>query len=420
MGFLLAILLLLTPVAHAQTATTTDTDTATLELQAQADATAQQINALKNEIDQLQIQLNNVSSQKQTLQSTVKTIDLNIQKLTKSITLTTAQITQKDKEILRLSGGIATTSNTIDTTRSEVAASLRNLSEHDEASVAASLLAGRTLSDFFDEAIALGSLRDELGNRIQDLSRLKSTLQTNKNTATQARTQLATLQKQLNQQKQSLAINRQSQADLLSETQNKESAYQALIAQKQAEQRRFEDILFTLASQLGTADISGIPTAGGGVLRWPLDNVVLTQQFGKTSVSGRLYTSGTHNGIDFRASIGTPVRASLAGTVLEVNQGAVKNCQYGKWVLIKHANGLATLYAHLSTINVTKGTTVSTGQVIGLSGNTGYATGPHLHMTVYAAAAISFKQYSCASGSSTMIPIVPVNAYLNPLQYLPK
>ncbi len=53
------------------------------------------------------------------------------------------------------------------------------------------------------------------------------------------------------------------------------------------------------------------------------------------------------------------------------------------------------------------------------SGDTGYATGPHLHLTVYIASAVTFKQYTCNSGATAYIPIVPLNAYLNPLSYLP-
>jgi murein DD-endopeptidase MepM/ murein hydrolase activator NlpD len=104
--------------------------------------------------------------------------------------------------------------------------------------------------------------------------------------------------------------------------------------------------------------------------------------------------------------------------VLAINYGSVRNCQYGKWILIQHPNGLATLYAHLSDISVQKGGTVFTGQVIGFAGDTGYATGPHLHFTVYIAEAVSFKQYTCWNKTVVTIPVAPPNAYLNPLSYL--
>jgi murein DD-endopeptidase MepM/ murein hydrolase activator NlpD len=181
----------------------------------------------------------------------------------------------------------------------------------------------------------------------------------------------------------------------------------------------FEAAIFELASRLQSTDITQIPTARNGILQWPLSDVFITQQFGKTVDSTRLYASGSHDGVDFRATTGTPVKAALSGTVIEVNHGAVQYCQYGKWVLVRHGNGLTTLYAHLSTINVTKGESVTTGKVVGYSGNTGYATGPHLHFTVYASSDVSLKQYTCKSGYTVTIPIAPVNAYLNPLSYLP-
>ena len=104
-----------------------------------------------------------------------------------------------------------------------------------------------------------------------------------------------------------------------------------------------------------------------------MNDVFVTQQFGKTVDSVRLYASGSHDGVDFRAQTGTAIKSALDGTVIEVNHGAVQYCQYGKWVLVRHGNGLTTLYAHLSRIDVSKGDSVATGQVLGYSGNTGYS-----------------------------------------------
>jgi murein DD-endopeptidase MepM/ murein hydrolase activator NlpD len=281
------------------------------------------------------------------------------------------------------------------------------------------LLGGGTLSSFFDAAVALEALRSTLQNKVSDLTTLKSTLQTNKSDAEQKRAELAALKQKLSNDQKGLTAARAAQTQLLQETKNKESNYQALIKEKEEEGKRFEAALYELSAGLGSSDLSGVPAARSGVLRWPLDNVFITQQFGKTSASGRLYASGTHNGVDFRAAIGTPTKASMGGVVAEINQGAVPNCQYGKWVLIKHGNNLATLYAHLSSISVTKGQTVSTGEVLGFSGNTGYATGPHLHFGVYLADAVTLKQYTCKSGKTVTIPIAPINAYLNPQAYLP-
>ncbi len=82
-----------------------------------------------------------------------------------------------------------------------------------------------------------------------------------------------------------------------------------------------------------------------------------------------------HSGLDFRAAMGDPVRATANGKVtMAGNSGG-----YGRMVEIDHGNGLATRYGHLSEINVKIGDIIKIGQVIGEVGSTGRSTGPHLH-----------------------------------------
>ncbi|OGC96146.1 hypothetical protein A2590_01540 [Candidatus Adlerbacteria bacterium RIFOXYD1_FULL_48_8] len=410
-SFFVSLLLLLAPVAHAQTDPS---------IQSQLDAGAAQIQQLQAEIAQLQKQLDATSKQKQTLQNAVNEIALNIKKINTNITLTNAQITQKDKEIARLSGSISTTTDEIGVVEEQIDDSLRQLNMLDDEPIALVVLSGADISSVFDTQNNLEALRSGLQERTSQLQNLKGTLVTSKNTTTQQRAQLATLKTKLAQQKTSLGLAQQSQTQLLAQTKNQESSYQALIAQKKAEEAAFEAELIRLAQGLGSADVSSAASAKRGILQWPLDNVTVTQNFGNTSFAkSGAYSGQGHNGIDFRAPVGTPVKAALTGTVQEINLGAVKNCQYGKWVLVKHNNGLTSLYALLSSIAVNKGDPVGTGQVIGYAGDTGYATGPHLHFTVYVSSAVTFKNYTCNSGKSAYIPIAPLNAYLNPGAYLP-
>jgi murein DD-endopeptidase MepM/ murein hydrolase activator NlpD len=111
---------------------------------------------------------------------------------------------------------------------------------------------------------------------------------------------------------------------------------------------------------------SGAPT-GSGRFAWPTQGI-LTQR----------YWSG-HLGIDIANRTGTPIRAADAGYVV---QAGVDTWGYGNQVLINHGNGYLTRYAHLHTINVKAGDSVSKGQVIGTMGSTGRSTGPHLHFEV--------------------------------------
>ncbi|MDP3177995.1 MAG: M23 family metallopeptidase, partial [Spirochaetaceae bacterium] len=82
-----------------------------------------------------------------------------------------------------------------------------------------------------------------------------------------------------------------------------------------------------------------------------------------------------HGGIDIVVDSGTPVKAALDGRVADVGY----NSNFGNYVIITHVDGLQTLYAHLSSISTLEGARVKLGGLIGLSGNTGYSTGPHLH-----------------------------------------
>jgi murein DD-endopeptidase MepM/ murein hydrolase activator NlpD len=89
-------------------------------------------------------------------------------------------------------------------------------------------------------------------------------------------------------------------------------------------------------------------------------------------------TSSTHWGLDFRVPSGTPVAAMNDGTVLLARPLYFE----GNFVVLDHGQGLLTLYLHLSEFKVKEGDQVKRGQIVGLSGGTGRATGPHLHVEV--------------------------------------
>jgi len=100
---------------------------------------------------------------------------------------------------------------------------------------------------------------------------------------------------------------------------------------------------------------------------------------------------------------------------------------YGRWILVKHGNGLTSVYAHLSASIVKTGQIVSSGEVIGYSGGTpgvfgsGYSTGPHLHLGLFASQGVSIRQFTQSRGcQQVFVPIADVKAYLDPLAYLPR
>jgi len=98
---------------------------------------------------------------------------------------------------------------------------------------------------------------------------------------------------------------------------------------------------------------------------------------------GAIRTQGVHgyNGVDLAGGHGSAIRAAAAGEVI-VAKPSGWNGGYGIYAVIRHSDGTQTLYAHMSSLNVSVGTYVSAGEVIGGMGNTGRSTGTHLHFEV--------------------------------------
>jgi murein DD-endopeptidase MepM/ murein hydrolase activator NlpD len=117
-----------------------------------------------------------------------------------------------------------------------------------------------------------------------------------------------------------------------------------------------------------------LPHGPGPPRHWPLDEPgYLTR--GQVKAGGR---DEAHPGIDIAVSVGSLVRASGGATVGQAGEDP----EYGFFVLLDHPEDYQTMYGHLSRILVTQGATVETGEVIGLSGNSGRSTAPHLHFEI--------------------------------------
>ena len=123
-----------------------------------------------------------------------------------------------------------------------------------------------------------------------------------------------------------------------------------------------------------TTDSGASESTGSG---WaaPVENPNVTTQY---RASGASWSSGYHTGSDFQAASGTSVRSIGPGTVVSAGWSG----SYGNEVVIQHSDGMYSQYAHLSSLEVSAGQTVTGGQQLGLSGSTGNSTGPHLHFEV--------------------------------------
>ncbi|HHU67699.1 M23 family metallopeptidase [Corynebacterium sp.] len=151
----------------------------------------------------------------------------------------------------------------------------------------------------------------------------------------------------------------------------------------------------TAAATEAAPDFAGMSSAATGAVTQAAQAVQVTQIAEAIAPAPSVvrpttgtFTSGygprwgtMHNGIDIANSIGTPIYAVMAGTVIDSGPAS----GYGQWIRIRHDDGSVTVYGHMETLNVSVGQRVSAGQHIAGMGNRGFSTGSHLHFEIHPA-----------------------------------
>lgn len=385
---------------------------------------------IEKEIAKYEQELKVVGAEKQTLQKAINQLTLERKKVEAEIARTSNLITSTDLEINKLILEISKTEREINQNELAIAEIIRSEYMAGEISLVELLLTHHQLSDFWSSFEAYEAVRESMATKVAELDSMKRLLEEKRGENTEKRSELVSLKTQYSDQNSVLANNQAEHADLLEVTKSEEKNYQRLLAQKQETREQIVKELRDFEAQLQfILDPNTIPSAGTAVFDWPLKNIIITQYFGGTEFAkqnasvyaGRAY----HPGVDFGTPRGSTLYAPLTGTVRDTgNTDLVPGCySWGKWILIDHANGLSTLYAHLDTVSVTPGQKVATGDIIGYTGNTGYSTGPHLHFTVYVKDGVTVRQFNeiktVTSCGPAKTPVAATDAYVDPMLYLP-
>lgn len=418
-SIIIGILLISTSTANAST----DLQNSILQKEKQIQQLEQQINQYQNEMQYytgqaktLGGEIANINSSTKTLQTSIKSTNTKIEKAGLTIDQNVSQIQDLTKGII--------------TNKQAIAETLRQIQINDNRAPVEILLSQGTISEFFQDQQDLKKLQNTLRGTVQVMNDRTNQL-------TKAQKELVLLQGELKDlsgeltDKEKILLNERRKKDaVLKETKNKESEYQRQIVLLEKQKEQIDAEVRDYESQLKfSLNPQSLPPIGQSALGWPIESVTLTQQFGKTVDAKRLYLSGSHSGVDFRAAVGTPIFAAADGVIEGVGDTDLTcpKASFGKWVFIRHNNGLSTAYGHLSLIKAIAGKTVKKGDLIAYSGNSGHTTGPHLHLTVYASngvdgqegARITERPSSACVGKNYTMPLAPTNAYLDPMLYLP-
>lgn len=396
------------------------------ELQQKISNSQAEIKKLDAEIAKYREQIGQTSAEKASLAKEIARLELARKKLQADIAVTQNKISITDNKIKTLDQGIKTTVEKISDDQKALSDTLRQINNYEQADFVENIIGQNSLSELWINLSRYESLSRGVETTIGNLRINQQELQGNKKQKESEKTQLSNLQSELLDQKKITENTKQTKNDLLAVTKNKEANYQKLLADRLKKKQQVEsEIAQAEAALRYTANPNNLPHPGSGVLAWPLNKVKITQGFGNTDFAKSnkgIYNGKGHNGIDLGASIGDQLMSAGEGTVLGAGDTDLtcRGASYGKWVLIGYDNGLASIYGHLSAIKVKEGQRVSTGQLVGYTGSTGYSTGPHLHFSVLAKEAVQVGSLkSKVPGCGTYrLPMAAFSAYLNPLNYL--
>jgi len=392
------------------------------ELKKAIDDKNQALLEISQKIAQAQKDLDTTETQSKSLQTELKKADYTINQLNLSIRSSELNIQKLNLEIEALKYNIGDTESQIDIKKLAIAELLRELQKKDKETALVILLKNKSIADSLDEAQNIIDINSGLSNQVSDLVILNDELSNKLEDSSAKKAKVELENKNLKNKKVILQNQKTQKQSLLTQTKNQEKLYQELITQLEKDQEALSKEINDIEEKLRLSfDPTLLPSKRPGVLAWPSKLkkdggiAVITQKYGNTAYSSRLYKSGFHNGLDFGIPIGTPVFAAEDGRVVAVDnndRSYWQKYQYGQYILIEHQNNLSTLYAHLSVVDVKKGDVVRRGDLIGYSGNSGYSTGPHLHFGVYWTPSLLFKTLPPAKG------LVPVGVTVNPEDYL--
>ena len=398
------------------------TDLTPEELKSAIESKAKALAEISDKITQAEQDLKETEGKSKSLQNELKKSEYTINQLNLSIKSSELNIQKLNLEIESLKYDIGDTESQINIKKLGVAELLRELQKKDTENILVVLLKNKSIAESLDEAKNILDINSGLSTEVSSLQILNDKLS---NTLTDSSTKKSKVElenKNLKNRKVILQNQKIERQSLLTQTKNQEKNYQALIVQLEKDQDALsKEIEETEAKLRASFDPTLLPIKRSGVLTWPIKLkkdggvAIISQRYGQTSYSARLYKSNFHNGLDFGVPIGTPVFAAEDGIVVAVDnndRSSWQKYQYGQHVMIEHQNNLNTLYAHLSAIEVRKGQAINRGELIGYSGNSGYSTGPHLHLGVYWRPSVLFKTLPPAKG------LVPVGVTVNPEDYL--
>ncbi len=377
-------------LASAQTAVSAPSiDVQDPAVQAEIDALNQTIGQRKTQLDDLhrqidayQRQIDQKETRQESLQNELDLLSARMQQTQLAIQANQAQTDQANANLDILDKQIGDVQRQLARQRELIGGLLQGMDATDRQFTLQNLLSQTSFHDLFDRLEGIENVNQDLLKAVQEAEAAKRHISQAATDEQAKRVQLAALADDLAHARGILQDEAAAKQQLIDDTRSSESRFQSLVADLRKEQAQTQNDVQDLQSEL-EGKLRQKNPAATAQLAWPADPVrgLSTLFHDPTYPFNNLFP---HTGIDIPEPQGTPVHAAAAGYVAWVRSGPL----YGNYVMIVHADGVATLYAHLSRPLVRQNQYVDQGDEIALSGGlagapgSGFSTGPHLHFEV--------------------------------------
>ncbi len=342
------------------------------------------IEVYKKEVEKKRTEAVSLSNQLGILDNRITQTELDIRSTQEK--LETIQL-----EIKILEKAIAEKEEAIARHQEIIAEFLRNFQTEGDKNLVEILAIYDTFSEFYNRLQYLQTVEQDLSNSTKSLKIAKADLEVRQKETESKKESYKELNENLVGQKDQLEGQADHKETLLTETQASEMKYKTLLANLKKQYQQVENeiggIERAVRKKLDAKKVFDEENKfdDGTTFSWPTQSKYVTAKFHDTDYPFRNVFE--HSGIDIRASQGTPIRAAGNGYIAKARKCGSWECY--AYVLVVHANGLSTLYGHLSNIVVAEDQFVTKGDIIGYSGGTPktvgagpFVTGAHLHFEV--------------------------------------
>ncbi len=385
---LLACAFLFNPlIINAQDSGTTGKDSEIQDLAQQLKAQRDSIEKLQEQVRAYEDKIRAKRNESLSIQNQLGELQDKIDRTRVELDLKRAQVTETNLKIKETEKRIEEKDQEIAIQKERLAEFIKLLYQGSQKSAVEILLANDAFSEFFDQQKHLSAIEEDMAVLLQKIKAFREKLELERKELQAEHEALEALRDSLTERQVTLEENVTAKNVILDATQADEAKFQQLLQKVRAEQAQINGAIVSLERALrARLEESGDKTlselSGQGFI-WPVESRTITAGFHDPDYPFRRYFE--HPAVDIRAKQGTPIKAAASGYVSRAHDAGMGY----SYISIIHADGLSTVYGHVSCILVADDEFVVQGQVVGCSGATpgtpgagNLTTGPHLHLEV--------------------------------------